>query len=718
MCKKEHYMSLKNEVNLENAIVSTSKDMDARTPEKCITLNSNQRSDLLNQALSYAEQGIPVVGCTIGDKFGNGKLAKYPPMKGGFCKENLTLDPDKIRKMFSRADIVAIGTIPEECGFCIIDLDPKSDDQKRCNDELIDAIIKYGELPITLTVQTISNGRHMYYHGKSTKGGIRFFDESLPVDLLPHNNKSGVILPDRINYNILNLPEEVYNHIKDFMAPLPNWITTYQKSVKNKLKNSTEPQQQRTPKYSISEVEKYLSILEKSTNFADSYEKCVQVVGFGLHENFYGNDIGLELFHNFCSYSEKYESKWCDEKWESFGKNNHQQKVTFASVIAYAVNAQDESNKQRLKDYYYIGQQNMYWDSTIKGTVLDSMITPQSMRVIYGKSFSQALDSGCFSENYISQLKYEPGEGRIIVENDVRYINTYESPDIKKEEKEPTVFLRHMDYLFSNETEREHILNFFAHIVQHPRKKIRHALCIIGSQGIGKSYFERVFKKILGVSNITSPTNDAVGERHTAWAEHFQVCIINEIYQADKKHFADKFKPFITDETLEIRKMCQNPYHINNYMNIIAFSNFDAPLFLEENDRRWYVVKCDCKPKDEMHYALLTGELRVHPGRILNFLKNRDISSFNPNVAPPQTVAKKELTDQSKSVLESWLEEQIKEGNGVFEESYFKMETLANEVPKSIKFNWKTAANILRKNGFDNPVSKKPNPGRYWKKKV
>ena len=47
-----------------------------------------------------------------------------------------------IVETFSNKIISAIGTMPEECGFNIIDVDPKSDIEGRSEEELIDFIKK------------------------------------------------------------------------------------------------------------------------------------------------------------------------------------------------------------------------------------------------------------------------------------------------------------------------------------------------------------------------------------------------------------------------------------------------------------------------------------------------------------------------------------------------------------------------------------------------
>jgi len=683
-----------------------------------IILDSNQREKLIQQALSYAEQDIPVVGCSIYYK--NGKLVKHPPFKGGFCKENLTTDSEKIKNMFSKENIVAIGTMPEECEFNIIDIDPKSDKAGRGKDELLEALKEIVSVPDTLTVQTISNGRHIYYTtDTSIIGGVRFFDPTLPVDLLPHNkNSAGIILPDGINYHILDCPDDAYNDFKKYIKPLPVEIIKKGK-LKDEPQDQGEPQKERVEQrrraYTIKECVKYLSIIAKSKNqYADNYNTCIQVVGFGLHNNFAGSDVGLELFHDFCSKSDKYSPEWCIDKWQTFGADSGKRKITFTSVIALAVEAQENILRERFQTFFYISKSNTYWNSTSEGSIFDNMQTPQNMRVMHGGDFSKAIDNEVFSNNFISQLVYEPGGDRFIKEKGQLFLNTYEPPQIVPENKKPEMFLKHMEYMFPEEDQRLHILRYIAHMIQKPKAKIKHALCIIGNPGIGKSYFSEMLKAILGESNVTEPTNEAVAERWTGWAEHAQVCVLNEIYQSDKKHFADKMKPFITDSTLEIRKMQQNPYSIKNYMNIISFTNSEAPLFLEEHDRRWFIVKCPGTPMEGEYYKKLFNEVKEHPGRILKYLQSVNLEEFNLNLAAPKTEAKAEVTKQSKGAFEYWLTEQIEDNMSPLN-TEFSMETLFTSCPDDIKFNRKAAAAILKKSGFKNKfINTRDKRGRFW----
>jgi hypothetical protein len=54
--------------------------------------------------------------------------------------------------------------------------------------------------------------------------------------------------------------------------------------------------------------------------------------------------------------------------------------------------------------------------------------------------------------------------------------------------------------------------------------------------------------------------------------------------------------------------------------------------------------------------------------RVMAFLRARDVSAFNPGVAPPTTEWLEEIMAQSRDGLESWLLEQIAGREGIFKE--------------------------------------------------
>ena len=283
---------------------------------------------------------------------------------------------------------------------------------------------------------------------------------------------------------------------------------------------------------------------------------------------------------------------------------------------------------------------------------------------------------------HAAQLVYEPGEERILKDCiGQELINTWISPELEEIERTPEWFINHINYLF-NKDDAEHILNWFAYIVQNPGKRVHHAILLIGKTGTGKSILYKVFQQILGKNNVASPHNENFQDKFTGWAKHCQLCWVNELNQkGEKNKLAEKLKPFITEPEIEIREMYNPPYTINNHMNLFTVSNEDLPILLDNDDRRWYIAKSEAKEKSEEYYNEMLKKIENQSGEVLYFLKNRDISKFNPGKRPQITEAKREIIQNSKTELEVLIEELIENEEGACANDIVSVAEITAELP-------------------------------------
>lgn len=331
---------------------------------------------------------------------------------------------------------------------------------------------------------------------------------------------------------------------------------------------------------------------------------------------------------------------------------------------------QIEKMKRNLANWYFVETPFTFVD-------LDNIDNPLE-RPVFNARFSYTAErvdvaNFVFLHNIVKRARqyvYEPGKSKVIEEGDEVCINMWQSSELtakKPKNGKPAMFMKHMEYLFPNTFEREYILDFFAHMVQKPREKIRHALIIIGGQGTGKSILNIAMRHILGSHNVSLPSNENLSDRNTKWAKHAQLCWIDEVEQADKKGFMNKIKPYISEDYIEIREMYKDSYTIKNYMNFVATTNSVHPLLLAEDDRRFMIVESPAKPKDKDYYIKLVKYFEESANEILWLLQNRDIEKFYPGARPPLTDIKKEMIQNSKPELQALIEELMELKEGPFE---------------------------------------------------
>jgi RecA-family ATPase len=307
--------------------------------EPILRLNTEQREQLISQALSYARQGIPVVPCKI-VQLGNGKLSKYPPIAGGFCVENLTTDEDKIKKLFSTQNIIAIGTLPSVCGFNVIDIDVKEDG--RGAGELLSELRERFDTPDTLLAQTISNGWHLFYKNpEPVIGGVRFFGKDLPIDLLPHNGKSGMILPDFINYFFVD-NDEAYTNMSGAMTILPESIRRMGSENKSQI---IRPEHDRY-RGDIPLCEEMREAIIEAFKYLDFSNRDLWV-NSGHAIKTLDSDEAKVLWLDWSSQYSGFDLRYAEEKWKTFRPS----KIEIASLFHISkMHAEEIGESFKVKD--------------------------------------------------------------------------------------------------------------------------------------------------------------------------------------------------------------------------------------------------------------------------------------------------------------------------------------------------------------------------------
>ena len=127
-----------------------------------------------------------------------------------------------------------------------------------------------------------------------------------------------------------------------------------------------------------------------------------------------------------------------------------------------------------------------------------------------------------------------------------------------------------------------------AHLVQRPQERIAHALLITSeAKGIGKSTFGNLVRNLVGERNSrVAQTKDLKGQ-FDGWLVGKLVIQVDEVYEAGNWDLANKLKPIITEPTVSVNIKYDPQIEVQNYARLILFSHHEAPLNIEEGDRRY-----------------------------------------------------------------------------------------------------------------------------------
>jgi hypothetical protein len=236
--------------------------------------------------------------------------------------------------------------------------------------------------------------------------------------------------------------------------------------------------------------------------------------------------------------------------------------------------------------------------------------------------------------------------------NSWRGFRTLEAPDDWADRALP--FIVHVEYLFGTDTDR--FLDWVAHIAQMPGELPSTAwLHIAKKTGTGRNWLAtllgRVFRGYTALAyplglNLQNGFNGALAGKVLAIVDE-----INEGNSNRKHQVKEELKQLVTETERLINPKCARQFVEHNACRWLIFSNSPAALPLDDEDRRFNVVQFEGEPRDANHYSHLYRLLdeRAFIGSVMQFLRNRDLSNFNPGERAPMTAAKAALLDRTRS---------------------------------------------------------------------
>ena len=254
----------------------------------------------------------------------------------------------------------------------------------------------------------------------------------------------------------------------------------------------------------------------------------------------------------------------------------------------------------------------------------------------------------------VQRYAYLPGiVDRIVVESGgLQALNLWRPSEVVPEEGDPTPFIEHLRYLCTSEEEFDHLVRMLAFMAQKLGRKLKSAIVLVGPPGTGKSYIGHVMREILGAHNTAEVTSTEIKSDYNPYVEAKSLVIVEEVLALGKIEIMNKLKPLITQPKVRINEKYVASYEIENRANFLFLSNHEDALFMDREDRRYFIVISDRAPKKTEYYKRLWSWTRQNVGVILNWLLSCDLSTFNPDAAPPETAGKRRMIEAGRSDVE------------------------------------------------------------------
>ncbi len=267
----------------------------------------------------------------------------------------------------------------------------------------------------------------------------------------------------------------------------------------------------------------------------------------------------------------------------------------------------------------------------------------------------------------IEQMTWAPGypeliKGRFIAEGgwiekpEVTCFNLYRPPTIHPgNAAEASPWVDHVRKVYPDDA--DHIIKFAAHRVQHPEEKINHALVLGGKQGIGKDTLLEPVKQAVGPWNFSEVSPHHLLGRFNGYLKStvLRVSEARDLGEMNRYQFYDHMKSYSAapPDVLRVDEKNLREHSVLNCCGVIITTNHKTDgIYLPADDRRHYVAWSNLKKEDfsDDYWKSLWGWYqRVGFRHVAAYLKELDISSFDPKAPPPKTTAFWDIVDANRA---------------------------------------------------------------------
>jgi hypothetical protein len=241
-----------------------------------------------------------------------------------------------------------------------------------------------------------------------------------------------------------------------------------------------------------------------------------------------------------------------------------------------------------------------------------------------------------------------------------RAYNRYRPPEeLDGDPMQADPWLAHIERLYPDDA--DHIASWLAHRVQHPGVKINHALVLGGTQGIGKDTLLDPVVRAVGAHNVADESPATVTGRFNRFlcSVILRVSEARDLGDVDRYGFYEHMKAILAapPDVLPVEQKFIDAYPVPNVVGVIfTTNNRHNGLYLPGEDRRHYVAWSELAPSDfdaDYFEKLYAWYEAGGNGHVAAYLRDCDLSDFNPKAPPPKTDAFWDMVDTGRSPEEA-----------------------------------------------------------------
>lgn len=334
------------------------------------------------------------------------------------------------------------------------------------------------------------------------------------------------------------------------------------------------------------------------------------------------------------SRSKQGRSKRADVRPQINGSVHHSDSESEASIALtdfYAILPQHK--------YLYIPTRDLWPAESVAGR-LGSKVPKQLDRDRAAVQMTWHPDEPLIIEGHIV------ADGGKVPHAGVRVVNLYRPPNMII--GDPAQAAPWRDHLRSTYPEAAaHIECWLAHRIQRPGQKINHALVLGGLQGIGKDTLLEPVKYAVGPWNWQEISPSQMLGRFNSWVKSIVVRVseARDLGDVDRFAFYDHSKAYIAapPDVIRVDEKNLREHPVFNVTGVIITTNHKTDgIYLPSDDRRHFVAWSECN-KDDFDATYWPTIWQWYEsggyGHVGAFLRDLDLSGFDPKAPPPKTAA-------------------------------------------------------------------------------
>jgi hypothetical protein len=345
--------------------------------------------------------------------------------------------------------------------------------------------------------------------------------------------------------------------------------------------------------------------------------------------------------------------------------------ITYATREVAPKSPEDEGKKQKKSDktYHVIHEHfadEWYWIKEVDAFVHKRQPDRiKSHKLFNQEVFSDVKDTARLMTNvystHVDGLAYRPGDVRGVINDRSTLgrslLNTWTPSVIRPVKGNPDPYVDFMKYLIPDERERYETERWGVTLVVTPETQMCYSeLLISATQGIGKSTWALIVAKLVGLLNVSFPTeNDIINAAFNDWAAHKLPAVVQEIYGGENRKVYNTLKDKIADRSTPIRinRKFLQPYNVENWLHVIASSNYDQAMYLPDEDRRWLVPRLTEKLLDKEYWTKFYAWLEADGYGVIRYyfdeLAKKQGLLVSTAERAPETSRKLEVIHESRS---------------------------------------------------------------------